>query len=199
MSWLEIVGYVASGLTFATFCMKAMLPLRYIAVCSNVGFIIYGYFSHLYPVVMLHLLLLPLNVTRILELRKLIGQVRQAGQGEVSIESLLPFMTRRRFRKGEVLFRKGDAANEMYYMLEGVVHVEEVNMDIGRGQMAGVIGVFAPEKTRPWTAVYKTDGEILVLSDEKAMQLFYQNPRFGISLARLITKRAIADLAQERS
>jgi CRP-like cAMP-binding protein len=112
-----------------------------------------------------------------LELWKLIDQVRQAGQGDVSIESLLPFMTRRRFRAGDILFRKGDPAHEMYYALEGVVRVEEVQMDIGRGQIAGIIGVFAPKKERPWTTVYKKDGELLALSDEKVLEVFYENPR----------------------
>ena len=195
MNWLEIIGYVASGLTFMTFYMKAMLPLRYIALCSNMAFITYGYFSHLYPVLLLHLILFPLNCVRVLELRKLISQVRQAGQGDVVIESLLPFMTRRRFRAGDILFRSGDSAHEMYYILEGVVRVEEVQMDIGRGQIAGIIGVFAPKKERPWTAICKTDGEILALSDDKVLQVFYEDPRFGMSLARLITKRAIADVS----
>lgn len=198
MNWLATIGYVASALTFMTFCMKAILPLRYIALCSNVAFIIYGYFSDLYPVLLLHLFLLPLNGVRVLELRKLIGQVRQAGEGDVSIEHLLPFMTRRRFRAGDILFCKGDPAHEMYYILKGVVRVDGVQMDIGRGQIAGVIGVFAPEKERPWTAVCKTDGELLAISNEKVMQVFYENPRFGMSLARLITKRAIADMSQRR-
>jgi CRP-like cAMP-binding protein len=112
----------------------------------------------------------------------------------MSIESLLPFMTRRRFRAGDILFRKGDPAREMYYILEGVVHVEDVCMDIGPGKVAGIIGVFAPEKERPWTAVYKTDGEILALSEEKLLQVFYENPGFGMSVARLITSRVIADM-----
>jgi CRP/FNR family cyclic AMP-dependent transcriptional regulator len=196
MNWQELIGYVGSGLTFMTFYMRAMLPLRYIALCSNVAFIVYGYFVGLYPVLLLHLILLPLNVVRILELRKLMRQVRLAGQGDVSIETLLPFMSRRRFKAGDVLFRKGDAAREMYYILEGVVYVEDVRMNIGRGQIAGIIGVFAPEKERPWTAVYKTDGEILALSEEKLMQVCYENPGFGMSVARLITKRAITDMAQ---
>jgi hypothetical protein len=196
MNWQEMIGYFGSGLTFMTFYMRAMVPLRYIALCSNVAFIVYGYFAHLYPVFLLHLMLLPLNLGRILELRKLIRQVRLAGQGDMSIESLLPFMTRRRFRAGDVLFRKGEPAREMYYILEGVVHVEDVRMNIVRGQIAGIIGVFAPEKERPWTAVCKTDGEILALSEEKLMQVFYENPRFGMSVARLITKRVIADMGR---
>jgi hypothetical protein len=194
MNWLEVVGYVGSGFNFMTFYMKAMLPLRYVALCSNFAFITYGYFAGLYPVLILHLLLLPLNIVRISELHRLVHRVRQAGQADMSIESLLPFMTRRRFRAGDILFRKGDPAREMYYILEGVVHVEDVCMDIGPGKVAGIIGVFAPEKERPWTAVYKTDGEILALSEEKLLQVFYENPGFGMSVARLITSRVIADM-----
>jgi hypothetical protein len=196
MDWLEIIGYTASGLTFMTFYMRGMLPLRYIALCSNAAFIIYGYFSHLYPVLFLHVALLPLNGLRVFQMRRLLSRVREAQQGDVSIESLLPFMNGRRFKAGDVLFHKGDLANEMYHILKGVVYVEEVGMDIGNGQIAGIIGVFAPEKERPWTAVWKTDGEVLTLSYDKLMQSFYENPGFGMSLARLITKRAIDDMSR---
>lgn len=195
MNWLEIIGYMASALTFTTFCMRAMLPLRYVAVCSNIAFIIYGYSSHLYPVLVLHVFLLPLNGVRVLELRKLIRQVRQREQEDVPIESLLHFMKKRSFKAGDILFRKGETADAMYYILEGVVCVEEVRMEIGSGQIAGVIGVFSPEKERPWTAVCKTDGQMLTLSGENALQAFHQNPRFGMSLARLIAKRAISDMS----
>jgi hypothetical protein len=195
MDWLATIGYVASALTFVTFCMTAILPLRYIALCSNAAFIAYGYFAHLHPVLFLHLFLLPLNGLRVFELRKLIGQVRQAGEGEVPIEHLLPFATKRRFNAGDILFYKGDRAHEMYYILSGAIRVDEIQRDIGPGQIAGVIGVFAPEKKRPWTAVCKMEVELLAVSNEKVMQAFYQNPRFGMSLARLITKRAIADMS----
>jgi CRP/FNR family transcriptional regulator, cyclic AMP receptor protein len=194
MKWLEIVGYVGAVLTFITFYMKAMLPLRYTALCSNIAFIVYGYFSHLYPVLFLHLLLLPLNIARLLELHALINRVRQDGNAPLPIELLLPFMEKRSFKAGDVLFQKGDTAHEIYYILDGIVHIKEIQMDIGRGQLAGVIGAFAPDRERPWSAVYKTDGEILALPNEMVMQLCHQNPQFGMSLARLITRRAITDI-----
>jgi hypothetical protein len=37
----EFFGYVASGLVFATFYMRTMLPLRLLAIGSNVAFITY--------------------------------------------------------------------------------------------------------------------------------------------------------------
>jgi CRP/FNR family cyclic AMP-dependent transcriptional regulator len=40
--WIDMAGYVASLLVFATFYMKTMIPLRIIAVLSNVAFIVYA-------------------------------------------------------------------------------------------------------------------------------------------------------------
>jgi CRP/FNR family cyclic AMP-dependent transcriptional regulator len=185
-------------LTFVTFYMKAMLPLRYTALCNNIAFIGYGYFAHLYPVLFLHMALLPLNIVRLYELHRLMQNIRRDAVGALPIEMLLPFMTRRSFKAGDVLFHKGDPAREIYYVLDGIVHIEEVQMDIGRGQFAGVIGAFAPDKERPWSAIYKTDGEILAMPNEMVMQICHQNPQFGMSLARLISRRAIMDIGSHR-
>jgi len=45
-----------------------MSSLRYVAIASNLAFIAYGYFGHLMPVLLLHLLLLPVNIRRLTEL-----------------------------------------------------------------------------------------------------------------------------------
>src|SRR4051812_12541291 len=87
---LELIGYAASVLVFITFYMKAMLPLRYIGLCSNVGFLIYGYLGGMYPVLVLHALLLPLNAVRVIELHRLMRQVRLAQRADISVERLLP-------------------------------------------------------------------------------------------------------------
>src|SRR5688500_17938870 len=61
MTWVEAAGYLASALVLATFCMKTMIPLRSAAVVSNVAFIVYGFYDEVYPVLILHAVLLPLN------------------------------------------------------------------------------------------------------------------------------------------
>jgi hypothetical protein len=61
-------GYVASALVLLTFCMNSMRPLRMVAIASNVAFIAYAMTAHLYPVLILHSILLPLNVTRLLQI-----------------------------------------------------------------------------------------------------------------------------------
>lgn len=65
---IDLVGYIASSLVFATFYVKRILTLRIIAICSNVAFITYGFGCHLQPIFLLHSMLLPLNIYRIVEL-----------------------------------------------------------------------------------------------------------------------------------
>ncbi|CEG56213.1 conserved protein of unknown function [Legionella fallonii LLAP-10] len=67
---IDIVGYIAASLVFATFYVKRILTLRLIAASSNVAFIFYAVGSNLYPIFILHSLLLPLNLYRIFEIKK---------------------------------------------------------------------------------------------------------------------------------
>jgi hypothetical protein len=54
--WIELAGYIASALAFLTFYMQTMIPLRVIAIASNVAFIVYGLGGRLYPILILHAL-----------------------------------------------------------------------------------------------------------------------------------------------
>ncbi len=58
-------GYVASFLVLATFCMRRMVPLRIVAIFSNIAFLDYGLSLGLKPVAFLHGLLLPINICRL--------------------------------------------------------------------------------------------------------------------------------------
>jgi CRP/FNR family transcriptional regulator, cyclic AMP receptor protein len=62
MNVTELIGYLASALVLATFCMRDMVALRCLAIGSNLAFIAYGALADLSPVLLLHLLLLPVNV-----------------------------------------------------------------------------------------------------------------------------------------
>jgi CRP/FNR family transcriptional regulator, cyclic AMP receptor protein len=61
----DAIGYLASALVLAAFCMKEMIPLRIAAVCSNIAFLIYGLAHGLLPVWLLHAVLLPINCWRL--------------------------------------------------------------------------------------------------------------------------------------
>jgi CRP/FNR family transcriptional regulator, cyclic AMP receptor protein len=63
------IGWLASALVLATFCMRGMVPLRLTAIASNLAFIGYGASAAIDPVLMLHVLLLPLNALRLAQER----------------------------------------------------------------------------------------------------------------------------------
>ena len=69
MGTFEPVGYLASLLVLATFCMRDMVTLRVVAIAGNLAFIAYSGLAQIGPVLLLHVLLLPVNVMRLLELR----------------------------------------------------------------------------------------------------------------------------------
>ena len=63
----EAIGYVASTLVLTAFGMKSIIPLRVVAMCSNLVFIIYGLGLDLIPIWSLHAALLPMNAWRLVE------------------------------------------------------------------------------------------------------------------------------------
>jgi len=67
MSWIDFIGYAACACVLATFCMSTMVPLRMVAICSNVLFVTFGALAHIYPVLVLHVVLLPVNTVRLLQ------------------------------------------------------------------------------------------------------------------------------------
>ncbi|MCG2643795.1 MULTISPECIES: hypothetical protein [Bradyrhizobium] len=65
---VNLLGYLAAGLVLATFCMRSMTTLRTVALASNVAFIGYGYLANLTPVLLLHVILLPVNTYRLVQI-----------------------------------------------------------------------------------------------------------------------------------
>jgi hypothetical protein len=51
----------------ASFCIKRLVPLRVMAIASNLAFILYGYAARIEPVLVLRLILLPVNLLRLAE------------------------------------------------------------------------------------------------------------------------------------
>ena len=66
MRW-ELAGYIASALVLAAFYMENIVALRIVALLSNLAFIVYGVALNLAPVWLLHTLLVPLNLLRLIE------------------------------------------------------------------------------------------------------------------------------------
>ena len=198
IDWIELSGYLASALVFLTFYMKTMIPLRLIGILSNVAFMTYGFGGRIYPVLILHAILLPLNCLRLVQMRTLIQKVHAASRGDLSMEWLVPMMRRRQCAKGEVLFRRSDPAKELYLVFSGSVRLLDLAVEIGPGKMLGEVGIFAPTHQRMDTAVCETEVELGAMATEKVLELYHQDRRFGFYLIRLVSQRLLEDYASLR-
>jgi CRP/FNR family transcriptional regulator, cyclic AMP receptor protein len=67
MSIRDLLGWAAAALTLLAFSCNDMLRLRYSALAANAAFIAYGLADQLWPVVALHLVLVPVNVWRLVQ------------------------------------------------------------------------------------------------------------------------------------
>jgi hypothetical protein len=198
VNWIEMTGYAASALVFLTFYMKTMIPLRIVGLLSNVAFMAYGFAGGLYPVLVLHAVLFPLNCARLVQMQMLIRKVRDASQGAHTVEWMMPYMHRRHVAKGEPLFRRGDAARELYFILHGSIRLADVGVTLGPGNVLGEIGIFAPRAERMDTAVCESDVEVGVIAHDKVLELYHQNPQLRFYLMRLVTQRLLDNYAKLR-
>jgi CRP/FNR family cyclic AMP-dependent transcriptional regulator len=186
-------AWVAALLVFSSFFMKTMVPLRVVAIISNVAFIAYallglkyGIFGRVYPILVLHSSLLPLNIVRLRQIKRLIKAVGQTSSNEV-FDSLIPYMGRETHRTGDTLFSKGDPADKLYLIEEGSVLFPEAGKRLSNGAVFGEVGLFAPQSVRSVSAICEGNCWLYTITKEKVLELYYQNPRFGLFLIRLVS------------
>jgi CRP-like cAMP-binding protein len=77
----------------------------------------------------------------------------------------------------------------MYLLLAGSVRIANIGVTAGPGAVLGEIGIFAPSGKRMDTAICETDVELGVIDHSRIVQLYYQNPKFGFYLIRLVIQR----------
>jgi CRP/FNR family transcriptional regulator, cyclic AMP receptor protein len=195
IEWPMWFGFAAVAASIVTCAMKTMIPLRIVSMVCNSLFIIYGFFGAVYPTLLLNLILLPLNSLRLQQMQKLIRDVEAAASyGDTSIDWLKPFMSHRSFRKGEIVFRKGDVADAMFYSVSGRYRLCEMGIDIPNGQLFGELGLIAPRNQRTQTVECIEDGDVLTAPYLQVRELYFQNPQFGFYFLRLTSERLFQNI-----
>jgi hypothetical protein len=194
MDWVEAVGYVGAALTLATYSVRRMIPLRIVGIGANCVFIVYGILTPVYPQLLMSTLLLVINAYRLWEMLRLVSKVKVASQGDLNMEWVRPYMTRRTAKAGEVLFRKDDQSSAMFYTLSGRYRLTEIGQDVEPGEMIGEIGLIAPGNRRMFTFECIEDGELLTIDYDHVKQLYFQNPPFGFYFLQLVSKRLFKDI-----
>jgi CRP/FNR family cyclic AMP-dependent transcriptional regulator len=188
---------LAAALIIVSAFVKTMIPLRWLAVGANVGFIAYGALAPAPMVLALHAVLLPVNLVRVVQMLRLTKRVRTAVEDfDAASLWLRPYMKKRSHKAGHVIFRAGDVADHLYLLVEGEVEIVERGRRLAPGRMFGEIAFFAPDRRRTSTARCATPCVLLSIGESALRELYYQNPEFGFELVREIAGRLTSDIRQ---
>ena len=199
MTIIDVLGFIGAGLMAASYLMKSMLPLRLVALAANVCLLAYALKAHSWPTVLLYLAVIPINLKKVVEIRKLVAAIAHARADSPVSEWLLPHMTRRTATAGQTLWSKGDEATEMVYVRSGQLKLAEHGEILGPGSLVGEIGLFAPDKRRTGTVTCNTDCTLYALSSEAMAQLYFLNPKLGFHVMRLVVARLLQDTERARA
>jgi len=163
----------------ATLLMQTIVPLRVANMVGCMFFVAYGALSGNFGAFILYLLLLPVNAIRLRQMLNLIKRARIATEGDTSLEPLKPFMTERRYRRGDKLFKKDDAASEMFLTVTGMFLVKEIGVELPPGRLMGELGFLTPNQRRTATIECIEDGQVMTITYEKLLEIYFQNPQFA--------------------
>jgi hypothetical protein len=183
----------------ATLLTHTMVPLRVANMIGCMCFAAFGALAGDIKTFLLYLLLLPINGLRLHQMLNLVRKARAATAGDMSMEWLKPFMTQRRYRRGDRLFKKGDPANEMFLTVTGKFLVTEIGVELPPGRLMGELGFLTPNNRRTGTVECMEDGQVLTISYERLLEIYFQNPQFGYYFLLLTSRRLLENIARLES
>jgi hypothetical protein len=199
MDLANLLGLIGGIFYVASVTLRTMIPLRIAAIISNILFMGYGLMAKALPTFFMYAVLLPINCFRLYQIQQLVKRVKVASQGDLDMEWLKPFMTKKNFKAGDVLFHKGDVANAMYYTVTGKFLVKEFGVELPPGRVMGELGFLAPDNKRTATVECIEDGQVLFIIYDKVRELYFQDPDFGFYLLKLTSERLLQNIARLES
>jgi Cyclic nucleotide-binding domain len=180
----------------ATLLTQTMVPLRVANMIGCVFFACFGALTGAVTTFLMYLLMVPINAYRLRQMLVLVKKARSATQGDTSLEWLKPFMTQRKYRKGDVLFKKNDVAKEMLLTVTGKFLVKEIGVELPPGRLMGEFGFLTPDNRRTGTIECLEDGQVLTITYEKLLEIYFQNPQFGYYFLILTSQRLLENIAR---
>jgi len=196
INFANMLALIGAALYVATLMVRTIVPLRILGIISIVFFMAYGALAGAVTTFLLYLLSLPINIIRLRQMLNLVKKARLSAKGDLSMDWLRPFMSPRKYRKGEKLFHKGDVAKEMFLTVTGKFLVTEIGVELPPGRIMGELGFIAPENRRTQTVECMEDGAVLTITYEKLLELYFQNPEFGYYFLRLTSDRLMQNISR---
>ncbi len=118
------------------------------------------------------------------------------GIADVALDELVQLTTTRRLRKGEILFRKGDEARQLYGVLNGRLALSAAGEDgkearfffFDPGEVIGEVALL-DHNPRSGTVEAVEDSELFSLRRRDLLPFLERHPRVALNLAAVLASR----------
>ncbi len=197
---IETIGWLAVAFKLATFQMNTMIKLRVLVIASSVCFVIYAAVFQIWPLLAVELVLLCMNSYRLYEivaLRRLVTHMTDESEADYS--AAIAYGKKREVAAGDVIFEKGDEVDSLYYLAEGLVEIEGANATVQAGNIFGEMAFFNSSAERSATVRAVEDTVVYEVNEKRFTRLQYEDPKFAMSVMRLVTQRLVANAAQPKA
>ena len=123
----------------------------------------------------MELILLPINVYRLLQVLALRGKLSRAEGSTPSDFSIIKAYERlQTIKAGAVVFERGDVVDQLYFIAQGRVSIEEMDVDLCAGDIFGEIAFFTNSARRIATARCTEDARVYSIDEKQFMRLQFQ-------------------------
>ncbi len=191
----HLAAAIGLALVLAGALMRTMTPLRWLAVGSNLGLLIYGALRPSPITFCVAALLLPVNLYRAIEVTRLTRRVRRAqAAADHAGLWLKPYMKTKKLKAGQTLFSQGDPAEHLFLLVEGQLELVELGKLLEPGRIFGEIALFSPDRIRTNSVRCLSPCTVLRIHDSTVRQLYFQDPAFGFHLIDLLARRLSGDV-----
>src|SRR6201987_170785 len=101
----------------------------------------------------------------------------------------------RDFKAGDVIFRQGDPAQELFIIQSGEVEIRLGNRVLETLPQFGIFGEMAPIDNAPRsaTAIAASDVKLVLVSEKQFLFLISNTPHFALNVMRVMARRLRAN------
>lgn len=94
-----------------------------------------------------------------------------------------------RLNEGEVLCRRGDPIDTLFYVAKGTITLKEDESSMQNGNMIGLAGLFSSDGVHPSTAVCDTECEVYALSRTGIHELLDAAPEAASAFSQVVMSK----------
>jgi CRP-like cAMP-binding protein len=84
----------------------------------------------------------------------------------------------------------------MFLTVTGTFLVKEIGVELPPGRLMGELGFLTPNQRRTATVECIEDGQVMTITYEKLLEIYFQNPQFGYYVLVVTSQRLLENISR---